>query len=58
MRRLIIEQFDCPVRLSATSEETMEGLLILALVARGRFDSVAEASAEVETRQMAIGNVG
>ncbi len=58
LRRLIIEQFDCSVRLSATSEETMEGLLILALVARGRFDSVAEASAEVETRQMAIGNVG
>ena len=58
LRRLIIEQFECPVRLSATSEETMEGLLILALVARGRFDSVAEASAEVETRQMAIGNVG
>ena len=51
LRRLIVERFDCPVRLSATSEETMEGLLILAHVARGRFGSVAEASAEMESRQ-------
>ena len=55
LRKLIIERFDSPVRLSASAEETMEGLLILALVARGRFGSVAEASAEVETRQIAVG---
>ena len=51
LRRLIVERFDCPVRLSEMSEETMEGLLILALVAHGRFRSVAEASVEVENRQ-------
>ncbi len=51
LRNVIAERFDCPVRLSATSEETMEGLLILAQVARGRFSSVAEASVEVESRQ-------
>ena len=51
LRNVITERFDCPVRLSTTSEETMEGLLILALVAHGRFSSVAEASAEVERLQ-------
>ncbi len=54
LRQLIVERFDCPSRLSATSEETMEGLLILAQVARGRFGSVAEASVEVERRQKAL----
>ena len=51
LRRLIVERFDCPVRLSEMSEETMEGLLILALVAHGRFRSVAEASVEVDNLQ-------
>ena len=55
LRKLIIERFDSPVRLSATAEETMEGLLILAQVARGRFSGVAEASVEVESRQKALG---
>ena len=55
LRKVITERFDCPVRLSATAEETMEGLLILAQVARGRFSGVAEASAEVESRQIAVG---
>ncbi len=53
LRKVITERFDCPVRLSATSEETMEGLLILAQVARGRFDNVATATAEVQYRQTA-----
>ncbi|MDE0298156.1 MAG: FGGY family carbohydrate kinase [Candidatus Poribacteria bacterium] len=53
LRRLIEERFDCPVRLSGAPEETMEGLLVLAQVAHGRFSSVAEASAEVECRQQA-----
>ena len=51
LRKVITERFDCPVRLSATSEETMEGLLILAQVARGRFSSVAEASVEMDSLQ-------
>jgi sugar (pentulose or hexulose) kinase len=55
LRQLIVERFDSPSRLSAASEETMEGLLILAQVARGRFSSVAEASVEVERRQKALG---
>ena len=53
LRKVITERFSCPVRLSAASEETMEGLLILALVAHGRFDDVATATAEVEHRQTA-----
>ena len=51
LRKLIIERFGCPARLSATSEETMEGLLILALVARGQCASLSEATAKVESRQ-------
>lgn len=58
LRELIVERFDCPVRLSTTSEETMEGLLILALVARGRFDNVASATVEVEYRRTASGIAG
>ena len=54
LRQLIIERFDCPVRLSTASEETMEGLLILALVARGQCGNVAEAGASVENRQTAL----
>lgn len=54
LRKLITERFDCPVRLSSASEETMEGLLILALVAHGRFDNVATATAEVESRQTVL----
>ncbi len=53
LRKLITARFGCPVRLSSASEETMEGLLILALVAHGLFDNVATARAEVEHRQTA-----
>ena len=54
LRQLIIERFDCPARLSVASEETMEGLLILALVARGQCGNVAEAGASLENRQTAL----
>jgi len=51
LRELIIERFDCPARLCTASEETLVGLLMLVLVASGRFDSVAAANAGVGSRQ-------
>jgi sugar (pentulose or hexulose) kinase len=48
--RLISEKLDAPYRLAPVDEETLFGLLILALVFSGRQRSVHEASAELGTR--------
>ncbi|MCA9121740.1 MAG: hypothetical protein H6822_07375 [Planctomycetaceae bacterium] len=47
LRELIIGEFACPHRVCTTSEETLTGLLVLAMVASGRAGSVAAASAAV-----------
>lgn len=44
LRELILSEFDRPYRVCTTSEATFTGLLVLALVASGRAESVAAAS--------------
>lgn len=43
LRRLIAEKFRCDYRLCASTDETLQGLLVLALVASGRAASVESA---------------
>ena len=44
LRDMIVAKFDCPYRMSASSEDTMLGLLALALVVGGQAKSAAEAA--------------
>lgn len=51
LREMILKRFACPTRICSNSEETLTGLLALALVAGGRASCVAEASRAVGSRQ-------
>ena len=43
LRELIAERFDCPIRVSPEEEESLSGLLVLALRASGRASNLSEA---------------
>ena len=43
MRRMIVEKFRREFRLGPTTDDTLQGLLVLALVASGRVSSVQAA---------------
>jgi len=51
LREMIVEVFDCPGRVCSSTEETLTGLLVLALVAGGRAGNVAEASSLLDNNQ-------
>ena len=45
LRDMIVSRFDCPHRLCGVAEETLQGLLTLAMVAHGLASTVTEATA-------------
>ena len=50
LRRMVTERFQRACRLSATPEETLQGLLVLALAASGRARSVQDAMEQVRKK--------
>lgn len=53
LRQLIQQKFGVPYRLSASSEDTLLGLMVLVLVVDGQADSVAQATALLLRKQAA-----
>lgn len=51
LRRMVVDKFQCPHRLCASTEDTLLGLLVIALIISGRAASVAAAAEIVRAHE-------